>query len=228
MTPPPIDHTDVGAYVLGVLDAQEAEAFEAHLLTCQTCQAELKSLSRLPDLLDELKGGYPAETPAEPTPGGQLPQLLDELAARRRRRRIVTWVAAAAATIAIVAGPVVTAMLTSSNPAAVAFPEEAKRLTATDPGGTSIEATLTERGWGSDVVMALKGVKGPQKCELVAVSKTGQEFTVNSWIVPERGYGVPANPNALMMRGGAAVKPGEISKLVVRTLDKQTLVSMDV
>lgn len=232
---PPIEHTDVGAYVLGVLDAQEAEAFEAHLLTCEVCQAELKSLAKLPDLLDELRedAATPAGPagPAEEAPvreADQMPALLDELAARRRRRRIVTWVAAAAATIAIIAGPIVTAALTSTDPNVIAFPEGAPKITGSGPTGASLELTMQERGWGADVVLALRGVQGPEKCELIAVSKSGQEATVNSWIVPDRGYGVPASPKPLMMRGGAAIKPSDIARFEVRTLDKRTLVSVPV
>ncbi|MGW0517075.1 anti-sigma factor family protein [Crossiella sp. NPDC003009] len=219
---PPIDHTDVGAYVLGVLDAHEAEAFEAHLLGCELCQAELKSLSALPDLLDELR-----EPPSAPAPVEvEMPRLLDEVAARRRRRKIVTWVAAAAATIAIIAGPIVTAALTATDPNVVAFPDGVPKLTGSGPTGASIELTVQEKGWGSDVVLSLKGVRGPEKCELIAVGKNGQEATVNSWLVPSWGYGVPGWPQPLVMRGGAAMKPGDIAKFEVRTLDKKVLVSV--
>ncbi|GGO60445.1 anti-sigma factor family protein [Nonomuraea cavernae] len=48
-------HEGVAAYVLGVLDEDEHEAFERHLDTCASCQAELKELAETPDLLDELK-----------------------------------------------------------------------------------------------------------------------------------------------------------------------------
>ncbi|MGO1056829.1 anti-sigma factor family protein [Crossiella sp. CA198] len=222
---PPIEHTDVGAYVLGVLDAHEAEAFEAHLLSCEICQAELKSLSSLPDLLDELREQPVAA--AEPLGAADpMPRLLDELAVRRRRRRVITWVAAAAATVAIIAGPILTATFTATDPNVVAFPDGVPKLTGSGPTGASLELTVQGRGWGSDVVLALKGVRGPEACELIAVSKTGQEVTVNSWLVPDRGYGVPDSPKPLMMRGGAALKPGDIAKFEVRTLDKKVLVSI--
>ncbi|MEO3887081.1 zf-HC2 domain-containing protein [Nonomuraea sp. B5E05] len=48
-------HDGVAAYVLGVLDEEEHEAFERHLDTCERCQAELVELAELPDQLDELK-----------------------------------------------------------------------------------------------------------------------------------------------------------------------------
>ncbi|HEX4817526.1 MAG TPA: zf-HC2 domain-containing protein [Nonomuraea sp.] len=48
-------HDEVAAYVLGVLDEEEHEAFERHLDTCERCQAELAELAELPDQLDELR-----------------------------------------------------------------------------------------------------------------------------------------------------------------------------
>ncbi|MGW0801711.1 zf-HC2 domain-containing protein [Nonomuraea sp. NPDC002799] len=48
-------HDGVAAYVLGVLDEEEHEAFERHLDTCEQCQAELIELAELPEQLDELK-----------------------------------------------------------------------------------------------------------------------------------------------------------------------------
>ncbi|MBG0828158.1 zf-HC2 domain-containing protein [Planomonospora sp. ID67723] len=48
-------HEDVAAYALGVLDEEEHQAFEQHLLSCEKCQVELRELSEVPDLLDALR-----------------------------------------------------------------------------------------------------------------------------------------------------------------------------
>lgn len=48
-------HDGVAAYVLGVLDEAEHEAFERHLEVCEQCQAELVELAEVPVRLDELK-----------------------------------------------------------------------------------------------------------------------------------------------------------------------------
>jgi len=48
-------HEGVAAYVLGVLDEEEHEAFERHLDECATCRAELVELSEVPEGLDALK-----------------------------------------------------------------------------------------------------------------------------------------------------------------------------
>ncbi|WP_084962090.1 zf-HC2 domain-containing protein [Thermoactinospora rubra] len=48
-------HEEVAAYVLGVLDEEDLEAFERHLDGCARCQQELKDLAEVPGALDELK-----------------------------------------------------------------------------------------------------------------------------------------------------------------------------
>ena len=48
-------HEEVAAFVLGVLDHEELEAFERHLDSCERCQEELVELSGVPDRLDELR-----------------------------------------------------------------------------------------------------------------------------------------------------------------------------
>lgn len=40
-----VEHTDVGAYALGLLDEDDRLAFEAHLLRCRSCEVELTELS---------------------------------------------------------------------------------------------------------------------------------------------------------------------------------------
>ena len=65
------------AYALGALDADERRAFEAHLSTCQTCTAEVRSLARITAGL--------AQTPTQVSPRPEL------------RDRVLTAVGASAA-----------------------------------------------------------------------------------------------------------------------------------
>ncbi|WP_436760395.1 zf-HC2 domain-containing protein [Streptosporangium sp. V21-05] len=51
----PSPHHDVAAYALGVLDEEDLEAFQSHLMTCEECQVELRELSEVPGLLDVVK-----------------------------------------------------------------------------------------------------------------------------------------------------------------------------
>lgn len=58
-------HEEVAAYVLGVLDHEELEAFERHLDSCDRCQEELVDLVGVPDLLDGL-GQAPSASEDDP------------------------------------------------------------------------------------------------------------------------------------------------------------------
>ncbi|MER6943233.1 zf-HC2 domain-containing protein [Nonomuraea sp. NPDC000554] len=58
-------HEEVAAYVLGVLDVEEHEAFERHLDHCEDCQAELVELAAVPGRLDELRS-VPSATGDDP------------------------------------------------------------------------------------------------------------------------------------------------------------------
>ena len=85
---------------------------------------------------------------------------------------------------------------------------------------------LEQRSWGTHVAIQLTGVHGPLKCDLVAVSKTGETQVITNWIVPSPGYGVPGNEQPLVLHGGAAMNKSEIDHFVVRTLDGRTLITI--
>ncbi|MEV6107492.1 zf-HC2 domain-containing protein [Streptomyces sp. NPDC051940] len=239
-----VQHTDVGAYALGLLTEAEATRFEEHLAGCDRCADELESLLGVAEVLSDLGPGAPE---AEPPPPGLLERALAEVAARRRtvRRRRLYVVGAAAALI--IGGPVATAAVLSDrdDPPPVAatgsstqeFFEKGdlRKVGATDPD-TRVTATVaTEaKAWGTHAVLELKNVTGPRKCSLVAVGKDGSEETLSTWSVPSDGYGdggaggggpKTATP-ALYIDGGAAMTPEQIARFVVRTWDGEQLVSV--
>lgn len=111
--------TDLGAYVLGALDVDEAAAMRRHLQECPECAAERDALESLPGLLG-LAGGAEAAV-NEPLSPAFEERLLDAYARehsampRRRMGRLRRWlrprwlavgataaVAAAAAAVAVV------------------------------------------------------------------------------------------------------------------------------
>jgi anti-sigma-K factor RskA len=63
MSEPASPHMEVAAYVLGKLEADEAEAFDTHLAECADCQRQLDELRGLPELLAKA-------APATPIPDG--------------------------------------------------------------------------------------------------------------------------------------------------------------
>ncbi|WP_162184815.1 anti-sigma factor family protein [Allokutzneria albata] len=209
-----MEHTDLGAYVLGALSEQESEAFEAHLMDCADCQRELKSFAGLPDLLDQLPA--PEDT--------VLTGLLDRVARERRKRKRTWLVAAAAAVVLIVAGPLVTWNVLSSDPWA---PWTTSRELSARQGEVWANLEVDGVPWGTGVRLELGGVTGPLTCGLYAVTKSGETRAMMDWTVPPYGYGVPSQPKPLVASGMAALKLGDITRYVVRTSDGRDLVILE-
>ncbi|MGO1056516.1 zf-HC2 domain-containing protein [Crossiella sp. CA198] len=321
MSSPP-DHSDVGAYLLGVLNEADTIAFEEHLTHCTRCQDELQELLDLPDLLDTARalgqhqqqrnGAVPSpqvrpnqprpQAPpgrplrsvpplARPQPGAPAPrplpgppprtqprppafapaaqapaqpdervlaQLLDQVGARKRdRRKAVLWSLAAAACLALVLTPLAISATTGDGRDGVALPSPILSLPSqpsttrppvqSGPSGPSTDANtlneetltgsnpannvsailaLTEKGSGVEVRMELKGISGPRRCQLVAIGKAGETFPVNSWVVPEKGYGVAGSPEPLRNTGNVALSRTDIASFEVRTMDGIGLLSI--
>ncbi|WP_328512463.1 zf-HC2 domain-containing protein [Streptomyces sp. NBC_00376] len=255
-------HDAAGAYLLGVLDDAEASAFEAHLADCDLCAARLDELAALGPVLARVSvsPGAPAAryVPGQPGPH-VLERLLDEVSAgRARRRRRSMWLVAAAVAL-IIGGPVAVVLASGDDGpttrAADPYPtgptspttptgdsvdsgdasvdRMPEKVRATDPV-TRVDATIgmARKPWGTSTVLELGNVKGPQKCRLIAVSKTGEEEVVSSWSVPEWGYGIedssyPGARYPLQVSGGAAMGRGDIDHFEVRTFDGRRLVEVD-
>jgi anti-sigma-K factor RskA len=138
-------HPDLAGWVLGALDADEAEAFERHLEGCDDCKAEVDELERLPALLSiaappvELPGDLEERTIA----------AVRRAAARRRGRRFAQLGMAAAACVALVA------VLTLGNFGVQ--PQTANFALAPVAGGTmraEAKAVKVDNGWKVDLTAA--------------------------------------------------------------------------
>lgn len=237
------DHTDVGAYALGVLDAADAARFEEHLAACPRCAAELDGLMGLTPLLADYKESMPPheETVSRPAPRPEmLPALLEHIAVTRRRQRVRRACLAGAASAMIVAGPLAALAVTaegepdhSGTSMAQQMYQEGDKYGAVDPG-TGVDATvsLMDKPWGTRVVLKLANVKGPLSCDLVAVGKNGRTQTVTTWAVPASGYGIDKGGDKwgqepLYTHGGTAFNREEIARFEVRTLDGQHLATVN-
>ncbi|MFV0129670.1 anti-sigma factor family protein [Streptomyces sp. HMX112] len=180
-------------------------------------------------------------------PAPMLDRLVDEVAAKRAQRRRRTRFLVAAAAALIIGGPAVAVVATSggdgrsnqaiephpTSPAEDAFFNHMKEKTSATDASTRVQATVgvEPKAWGTHAVLELKNVKGPLKCNLIAVSKTGQKEVVTSWAVPKWGYGIPDSPNEtarnpLYVHGGAAMDRDDIDHFEVRTFDGERLVEI--
>src|SRR5262249_6234198 len=90
------EHTDVGAYALGLPEPRDRQAFEEHLAGCPAGAAELAELSGMKSLLSDLG---PVEAPAGEPAEANVADLVRRRAESQRRhsRRQVLLGAAAAA-----------------------------------------------------------------------------------------------------------------------------------
>jgi hypothetical protein len=219
-----VEHTDVGAYALGLLEEDDRLEFEEHLSDCATCAAELGGFS---DMRSVLAGIGPVEVGDEQSE--DLSDNVTDLLSRRkredRRRRRGTLVIGLAAGVALVAGGVTAGSAIVSpggggghqhgSPAADVL-AKGVRHTATDPSthAQGIVATRQEP-FGTEVGLDLANVRGPLTCRLVAVLRSGQQQPVTEWAVPPKGYGVPGSPAHLQVHGGISVPPGDVSRFDV-------------
>jgi anti-sigma-K factor RskA len=210
---------DVGAYVLDALEPEERLRVRAHLATCPDCRATLRELEGLPRVL--------ALVAAPESQPRVLPEAPSELAFRRLAHRATAvrpaprpvsvghhprrWViAAAAAAVVGVAGGVggVVASLGPAAPTAV----------SATSGAVHARAELTAADGGTTINLALDGVASGERCELVAVSRDGRRETASDWTATYEG--------TAHVIGAVKIKPQDIDRLVIRTPDGRTLLSM--
>ncbi|UPZ30927.1 zf-HC2 domain-containing protein [Streptomyces sp. LRE541] len=246
-------HETVGAYALGILDDAEATEFEAHLATCEWCGQQLDELAGMEPMLAALADlpgtrGTPAigETLAV-RPSPQLSdRLVGEVVERRvkakKSRRLFFGLAASL----IIGGPIAAIAATSGgdtaqearplasvSPAKQVFTEMKDKVEATDAATQVNAAVGTEsKPYGTGIALRLKNVKGPQKCSLVAVSKSGERETATTWTVPKWGYGIKGAAtelarNPLYLQGAVAMSSADIDHFEVVTFDGDKLVEVD-
>ncbi|MFI6521692.1 hypothetical protein ACIBF1_39495 [Spirillospora sp. NPDC050679] len=82
--------------------------------------------------------------------------------------------------------------------------------------GASGVVSLEGKGWGTHVGLELRGVRGPLRCRLEAVSRTGERSVVTSWRVPAKGYGVPGSDAPLVTHGGTAIEAKDLARFEVK------------
>ncbi|GAA2458998.1 zf-HC2 domain-containing protein [Actinomadura vinacea] len=223
-----IQHTDVGAYALGLLEQPDRRAFEMHLSACPSCQRELGALRGLAATLD----GLPPITEDPMPPAQPDPTVVSDLLLRRRRvnrrRRVSQALVGVAAGLVLMGGAAGLGVTVGADreetPPVVesgvdSLLRNGHQVAATAPGtGVTGQVAMERKQWGSVVGLRLSRVRGPLECELVAVDRRGRSHVVAGWSVPPKGYGFPGSPPALTLQGGTALNPDEIARFEVRTI----------
>jgi hypothetical protein len=226
-----VEHTDVGAYALGLLEERDRRAFEAHLARCRSCAAELGEFAGLHSLLT---GVEPSIT-EQNVPDDLIGMLRRRKAADRNGRNVRVMLGAAAAVI-LLGGGVTAGIAITGGPAAHQSPGAGanplgagERHSATDKvSGATGTVAMESKGWGTKVSLDLGGIRGPLDCELVAVTRTGRKRVVIGWAVPQKGYGVAGSPEHLTVQGGVASPPADIVRFVVKVAGGDDLLTIPV
>jgi hypothetical protein len=228
-----VEHTDVGAYALGLLDEDDRLAFEAHLLGCSSCRYELSDLAGVASVLHGI-GPVEDLDPPSLEPQGDVVDLLRRKKAADRRTRRGTFVIGMAAAVTLVAGGLTIGtqlnagdapqvaqghgghMGTNMGPAEQ-FYADGRPIEGTGAEGVTGGLVVESKGWGTHAALKLSGVKGPLECELISVGKSGERRVMTGWSVPPAGYGVPGSPDPLYMHGGSATPLRDIDHFEVVT-----------
>ncbi|MFI0486690.1 anti-sigma factor family protein [Actinomadura sp. 9N215] len=249
-----IEHTDIGAYALGLLEDDDRRVFEAHLARCASCAAELREMSGVAEALSGIgefaeavhgvergpeAGGVGGA--AEPAPERPPAEVIDLVRRRRRserRRRRGTYVIGAAAAAALIAtGVTVGAGLGDDGlpadghqhgPAQALVVSGERHSGADAKTGVSGLVGLSAVGWGTHVGLELKGVRGPLRCRLEAVSRSGERTVVTGWRVPVKGYGLPGSPEPLITHGGTAIPRQDLDRFEVKVDGGGTLLTIPI
>ncbi|MFY1575179.1 anti-sigma factor family protein [Verrucosispora sp. WMMD703] len=243
-----VDHMDVAAYALGVLDEQDMERFEEHLATCWACAAELETMVPVVGLLsdiDEESITALEQTHSDPV---LLDRTLVALRTHRRRARFRQVLATAAAVVVFggLTGVVFSNLTDSSTAPPFAGPttapvgppsdrpgnpsgpsvggneQEGEQVDVTDPT-TGVDATfwLISKDFGTKMDFSLSKLPGPRTCRLVVVREDGSTEVVSTWSVPDGGYGTNANPQLLALSAATSTKLDDIKHFEVQEIDSR-------
>ena len=210
-------HQLLGAYLLGGLDAADSRRFEAHLVECADCRAELAGLEGLPALLDVVPvPDAVALTTAQRVlvPAGTVPSppraVLDELASRRRKSRrrwaaLVAAVAAACLALGLAAGP-----LLLNRP-----PQPDASYSVQSGDGLRFSVDLARKTWGTE--LAVNGSSMPQDgtLSLWIRDRDGAEDRACAWTATPSGR--------VRVTGATPVQLGSIASVELRDGTQHTV-----
>jgi putative zinc finger protein len=224
---PMSEHTDVGAYALGLLEPRDRQAFEEHLAGCPACAAELAELSGMKSLLSDLG---PVEAPADEPPAASVTDLVRRRAESQRRHTRRQVLLGAAASVALLAGGVGVGLAVAGQPSSQVSQNAGRTVSAVDQQtGVHGKATLVAKPFGTQVTVDLAQIQGPLECQFIAVSRTGARFQIGTWFLPPHvKFGSRSHPEHLLLKGWTTIKPSDLSRIDVVAAGHGTQISIPV
>ena len=219
-----IEHTDVAAYSLGLLDQHDREDFEAHLSGCEECLAELGEFSAMADLF---AGVGPVRVEDEqPDEATVIDFVARRAAVQRQKSRRRVWLAAAASIVLLAGGVAAGLGLSPTGPQISGHVFSSKPIPHSGLKGV---VGLVAKSWGTQVTLKLSDLKKKSalKCQLIAVSKTGQRRVIVGWIVTPHGLGTPGHAPLLLV-GGTWLTQDQLSEIQIQVFHGPTLLTISI
>ncbi|MGH3901896.1 MAG: zf-HC2 domain-containing protein [Pseudonocardiaceae bacterium] len=233
------DHESLGAYALDALDPDEARAVNAHLAGCADCRREVAELTELRGMLDSV----PQEAFLDgPPDDGELVlqrtlrQIRTEQGGQPRRARFpaaagVVLIAVAAVGAGVLlgrqtapGGEAQSPQTQSPQSSVVQAPPGTRNSEVTNPvSGASMAVSVTSlTGWVR-VHAVVRGVPAGKQCQLLVVSRDGDEVVAGSWLASGKDV-----RDGTVLDGTALVDPQQVSSVDVVTIDGEELVSVPI
>jgi anti-sigma factor RsiW len=219
---------ELGAHVLGLLDAAQSRAVEEHLAGCPDCRRDWEELRGMVDLLDDV----PPEAFLDGPPDGgdlllqkTLRQVRTETGARRRRRGVALVGAAAVLGAGVLAGGVgigrtiapTTVVAGAPAPAPApppAISPDAMVITGEgDPGVTMTAAVTPATGWVR-LRATVAGIPEGERCQMMVVDRDGNRHIAGGWLVSAAG-----SRDGTTLDGSALVAPDDVAAVVIQNED---------
>jgi hypothetical protein len=181
---------ELGVYVLGAIAPADRAAVSRHLASWTRCREEAAGLAGLPALLRkvpvadvmQLLGESSHEDHELPDP--LVAGLIGRVGAVRRRRR--RSLAAAAAVLAAVAaaGWALQVLQPAAPPHRAAVSWWAGSAAGHDAAtGVSAAVRYTPQPWGTELEARVGGIRPGTRCQIWAVTASGQQATAGGWTV---------------------------------------------
>jgi anti-sigma factor RsiW len=215
MTGPDPTRELMGAYVLGILDREEAGAVERRLAADADYHREMEELREMIELL----GDVPPEAFLDGPPEGDLVlrralrEIRAEVAAARRRRFAVLAAVAAVAVAVVLGGGVLVGRASAPTGIVLAQPAPPPtggRVLSGADGPVAMTATLTPAAGWVRVSATVAGIRAGERCRIVVVSRDGRREIAGTWVVSPAGQ-----VSGTVLTGSASVAPDDVGAVVV-------------
>jgi anti-sigma-K factor RskA len=198
--------TELGTYVLGVLEPAERRAVERHLDGCASCRDEVSKLSVLPSLLDRLDPEEASTDFDEVRRGLSLVlQRSTNLERRRLQRQVTIWrvTTVAASVVALLVG-IVAWQPWREPPDRVVVEIVPLAQQASTVGGT-VAAYAWE--WGTTVEIRVEQLPPAPGYAVWAISEDGYRERAGTW--------GPTSDGAAYVRGASAIQRAQLARVEI-------------